>query len=86
MVLCNNEFCSGEIIDFEYISLAGRSFCCIACAEDWRSKNEALAGARVPAPEPLDASEKLVRDGHKTAPPRTADIPDMTQQETSLTV
>jgi hypothetical protein len=48
MVLCDNVFCAGETIEFEYVTLAGRRFCCIACAEDWHHQNEVLAEAAAP--------------------------------------
>jgi len=48
MDICDNVFCAGEIIDFEYVSVAGRSFCCIACADDWNRQNEALEEAADP--------------------------------------
>lgn len=48
MVLCDNAFCSGEVIEFEYVALAGRKFCCVACADAWRQQNEALAEAATP--------------------------------------
>ena len=51
MVLCDNVFCSGEIVEFEYVPLAGRKFCCVACAEAWRQQNEAFAAAATPLRE-----------------------------------
>jgi hypothetical protein len=48
MVLCDNVFCASETIEFEYVMLAGRRFCCIACAEDWHHQNEVLAEAASP--------------------------------------
>lgn len=45
MVLCDNVFCEGETVEFEYVMLAGRRFCCIACAEDWHHQNEVLVEA-----------------------------------------
>ena len=51
MVLCDNVFCSGEVIEFEYITLAGRRFCCVACADAWHQQNEALAEAATPLRE-----------------------------------
>ncbi len=48
MTLCDNAFCTVEIAGFEYIATAGRKFCCIACAEDWRRQNEALINAAEP--------------------------------------
>jgi hypothetical protein len=51
MVLCDNVFCSGEVIEFEYITLAGRRFCCVACADAWHEQNEVLAEAASPLRE-----------------------------------
>ena len=51
MVLCDNVFCSGEVIEFEYITLAGRRFCCVACADAWYQQNEALAESAMPLRE-----------------------------------
>jgi hypothetical protein len=51
MVLCDNVFCSGEVIEFEYITLAGRRFCCVACADAWHQQNEALEEAATPLRE-----------------------------------
>ena len=51
MVLCDNVFCSGEVIEFEYIATAGRKFCCVACSDAWRQQNEALAEAARPLRE-----------------------------------
>jgi hypothetical protein len=51
MVLCDNVFCSGEVVEFEYITLAGRRFCCVACADAWRQQNEVLAEAATPLRE-----------------------------------
>ena len=51
MVLCDNVFCSGEVIEFEYITLAGRRFCCVACADAWHQQNEVLAEAATPLRE-----------------------------------
>ncbi len=48
MALCDNVFCSEPVQEFEYVILAGRKFCCIACAEDWHRQNEALAEAASP--------------------------------------
>jgi hypothetical protein len=48
MALCDNAFCTVEIVGFEYIATAGRKFCCIACAENWRRQNEALINAAEP--------------------------------------
>jgi hypothetical protein len=48
MVLCDNVFCSGEVIEFEYIALAGRKFCCVACSDAWLQQNEALSEAARP--------------------------------------
>ena len=46
MVLCDNVFCSGEVIEFEYIATAGRKFCCVACSDAWCHQNEAFAEGR----------------------------------------
>ncbi len=51
MVLCDNVFCSGETVEFEYVTLAGRRFCCVACADAWHQQNEALAEAATPVRE-----------------------------------
>jgi hypothetical protein len=51
MVLCDNVFCSGEVIEFEYVTLAGRRFCCVACADAWHQQNEVLAEAAMPLHE-----------------------------------
>ncbi len=48
MVLCDNVFCTGETVEFEYITIAGRKFCCVACADDWYQQNEVLAEAATP--------------------------------------
>ena len=48
MVHCDNVFCTAEIIDFEYVPLAGRKFCCVACADAWHQQNEALTEAAMP--------------------------------------
>jgi len=48
MVLCDNVFCSGEVIEFEYIATAGRKFCCVACSDAWHQQNEALSQAARP--------------------------------------
>jgi hypothetical protein len=45
MVLCDNVFCEGVTVEFEYVMLAGRRFCCVACAEDWHHQNEVLVEA-----------------------------------------
>jgi hypothetical protein len=62
MVLCDNVFCSEEVVEFEYIALAGRRFCCVACADAWRQQNEALAAAATP----LRDSSKDERRGRNT--------------------
>ncbi len=54
MVLCDNVFCSGEAVEFEYITLAGRRFCCVACADAWHQQNEVLAEAATPLREILE--------------------------------
>ncbi len=61
MVLCDNVFCSGEVVEFEYITLAGRRFCCVACADDWYQQNEALAEAATPLRE-LSKDERRGRN------------------------
>jgi hypothetical protein len=43
MAFCDNVFCTHQVKDSESVSLAGRKFCCAACAEDWYRQNEALA-------------------------------------------
>lgn len=48
MVLCDNVFCTEQAVEFEYVMLAGRRFCCLACAEDWQHQNEVLAEAASP--------------------------------------
>ena len=58
MVLCDNVFCSGETIEFEYITLAGRRFCCVACADAWHQQNEALVEAATPLRESLSSGEE----------------------------
>ena len=58
MVLCDNVFCSGEAVEFEYITLAGRRFCCVACADAWHQQNEVLAEAATPLRESLSSREE----------------------------
>ena len=58
MDLCDNVFCSSEVIEFEYIALAGRRFCCLACADAWRQQNEALAEAATPLRETSGSREQ----------------------------
>ncbi len=53
MVLCDNVFCSGEVVEFEYVTLAGRRFCCVACAEAWSQQNEVLTEAGTPLRDSL---------------------------------
>jgi len=48
MALCDNAFCSGEIADCGHIAMAGRKFCCLVCADDWRRQNDALIDAAAP--------------------------------------
>ncbi|MFZ1110505.1 MAG: hypothetical protein WAN43_19435 [Rhodomicrobium sp.] len=43
MAFCDNVFCSNHVRESESVPLAGRKFCCEACAEDWYRQNEALA-------------------------------------------
>jgi polyferredoxin len=69
MVLCDNVFCSGEVIEFEYITIAGRRFCCVACAEAWYQQNEVLAEAAMPLHE---TSKKEPRGRITIAPRRNA--------------
>jgi hypothetical protein len=45
MAQCDNAFCSSETVESESIALAGRTFCCVACADAWHAQNEALADA-----------------------------------------
>ncbi len=52
MTLCDNAFCTVEIVECGYIAKAGRKFCCIACAENWRQQNEALTDAAAPFHSP----------------------------------
>ncbi len=58
MVLCDNVFCSSETVEFEYITLAGRRFCCVACADAWHQQNEVLAEAATPFREPARSREE----------------------------
>lgn len=48
MALCDNAFCTEEIADCGHIAVAGRKFCCLACADDWRRQNDALTEAGAP--------------------------------------
>ncbi|MBJ7533642.1 hypothetical protein JDN40_05940 [Rhodomicrobium vannielii ATCC 17100] len=48
-IVCENAFCASETVESEYVSVAGRRFCCIAYAEDWVRHNGALVEAPVPA-------------------------------------
>ena len=58
MVLCENVFCSGEVVEFEYVALAGRKFCCLACADAWQQQNEAFADAASPLRDASAAREE----------------------------
>jgi hypothetical protein len=71
MVLCDNVFCSSEVIEFEYIALAGRKFCCVACSDAWRQQNEALAEAARPLRDTSRSQEER-RGRNWTAARRTA--------------
>ena len=71
MVLCDNVFCSGEVIEFEYITLAGRRFCCVACADAWYQQNEALAESAMPLRD-ASASREERRGRNGFASKRTA--------------
>jgi hypothetical protein len=48
MALCDNAFCTEEVADCGHIVMAGRKFCCLACAGDWRRQNDALIEAAAP--------------------------------------
>ncbi len=48
MVLCENAYCGNQVVELEYVEVAARRFCCIACAEDWERQNEALISAASP--------------------------------------
>ena len=71
MVLCDNVFCSGEVIELEYVALAGRKFCCLACADAWEQQNAALADAASPLRDAA-ASRGERRDRSWTAVKRLA--------------
>lgn len=62
MVRCDNVFCASEAVEFEYVMLAGRRFCCIACAEDWHHQNEVLAEAASPFRAPTKAKSRPARE------------------------
>ncbi|ADP71160.1 hypothetical protein Rvan_1924 [Rhodomicrobium vannielii ATCC 17100] len=48
-IVCENAFCACETVESEHVSVEGRRFCCIACAEDWVRHNGAHVEAPVPA-------------------------------------
>ncbi|KAI94547.1 hypothetical protein T281_10305 [Rhodomicrobium udaipurense JA643] len=48
-IVCENAFCACETVESEHVSVAGRRFCCIACAEDWARHNGALVEVHVSA-------------------------------------
>ena len=62
MIICDNVFCSGEVIEFEYIALAGRKFCCVACADAWHQQNEALTEAAMPVRDTWSKEERRARN------------------------
>ena len=68
MVLCDNVFCSNETIEFEYVTLAGRRFCCVACAEDWYQQNEVLAESTIPAEKTASPDKKSAQTDTRPRP------------------
>jgi hypothetical protein len=46
-IVCENAFCACETVESEYVSVAGRRFCCIACAEDWVRHNAARSSRQL---------------------------------------
>jgi hypothetical protein len=63
MVLCDNVFCEGVTVEFEYVMLAGRRFCCVACAEDWHHQNEVLVEAGSAFHTPASGHRGGIREG-----------------------
>jgi hypothetical protein len=61
MVLCDNALCTEEIADCGHVVMAGRKFCCLACADGWRRQNDALIEAGAPFHLP-------VRENNHTGP------------------
>ncbi len=74
MVLCDNVFCTGETVEFEYITIAGRKFCCVACADDWYQQNEVLAEAATPLRKILKLARGAPRKNLPGRPAQCAEL------------
>jgi hypothetical protein len=78
MAFCDNVFCTNQVHESECVPLAGRKFCCAACAEDWYRQNEALAepathdGQTAAGPSPAFREDFSSGAGATLRPRRTA--------------